>query len=148
MKKSPHQDFQFDVRTDGVTEFGKWFNGDDSIKMLCKWEDLGKGMRPSGPESSLWCPGHGTYRTILIHFSAKNIIELNSKGSNLVVDDPNFNNDPIQLMSGRAIHQLFNKNPIEIDDFIGAVYGDVKYIGRVTDKDDEKIQVSLSGHSG
>ena len=105
-------------------------------------------MRPSGPESSLWCPGHGTYRTILIHFSAKNIIELNSKGSNLVVDDPNFNNDPIQLMSGRAIHQLFNKNPIEIDDFIGAVYGDVKYIGRVTDKDDEKIQVSLSGHSG
>jgi len=114
LKKSPHQDFQFDVRTDGVTEFGKWFNGDDSIKMLCKWEDLGK---------------------------AKNIIELNSKGSNLVVDDPNFNNDPIQLMSGRAIHQLFNKNPIEIDDFIGAVYGDVKYIGRVTDKDDEKIQV-------
>ena len=46
-------------------------------------------------------------------------------------------------MHGRAIHQLFHKNPIEIDDFIGAVYGDIKYIGRVMDKDDEKILVKL-----
>ena len=76
-------------------------------------------------------------------FSAKNIIELNSRGSKLVVDDPNFNNDPIQLMSGRAKYKLFGKNSIEIDDFIGAVYNDVKYIGRVTDKDDEKIEVKL-----
>ena len=76
-------------------------------------------------------------------FSAKNIIELNSRGSKLVVDDPNFNNDPIQLMSGRAKYKLFGKNSIEIDDFIGAVYNDLKYIGRVTDKDDEKIQVKL-----
>ena len=51
-------------------------------------------------------------------------------------------NDPIQLMHGRAIHQLFYKNPIEIEDFIGAVYNDVKYIGRVIDKDDEKILVN------
>ena len=76
-------------------------------------------------------------------FLAKNIIELNSRGSKLVVDDPNFNNDPIQLMSGRAKYKLFGKNSIEIDDFIGAVYNDVKYIGRVTDKDDEKIEVKL-----
>ena len=61
----------------------------------------------------------------------------------MVVDDPNFNNDPIQLMSGRAKYKLFGKNSIEIDDFIGAVYNDVKYIGRVTDKDDEKIEVKL-----
>ena len=60
----------------------------------------------------------------------------------MVVDDPNYMNDPIQLMHGRAIHQLFRKNPIEIDDFIGAVYDDLKYIGRVIDKDDEKILVS------
>ena len=80
---------------------------------------------------------------VLLSFLAKKIIELNSRGSNLVVDDPNFLNDPIQLMHGRAIHQLFNKNPIEVDDFIGAVYTDVKYIGRVTDKDDEKILVCI-----
>jgi len=46
-------------------------------------------------------------------------------------------------MHGRAIHQLFHKNPIEIHDFIGAVYGDIKYIGRVMDKDDEKILVQF-----
>lgn len=117
MKKSLHQDFQFNCLHEGASEdFTNWFNGDDSVKMLCKWEDMGK---------------------------AKKIIELNSRGSNLVVDDPNFLNDPIQLMHGRAIHQLFNKNPIEVDDFIGAVYTDVKYIGRVTDKDDEKILVQF-----
>jgi len=115
MQKSPHEDFQFNLLHQGAEEnFMKWFNGDDSVKMLCKWDDLGK---------------------------AKRIIELNSRGSNLVVDDPNYMNDPIQLMHGRAIHQLFYKNPIEIEDFIGAVYADVKYIGRVIDKDDEKILV-------
>ena len=90
-------------------------------------------------------PGLGP---VLTQFLAKRIIELNSRGSKLVVDDPNYMNDPIQLMHGRAIHQLFYKNPIEIEDFIGAVYYDVKYIGRVIDKDDEKIlvNVTMDGH--
>ena len=44
MRKSPHEDFQFNLLHQGAEEnFMKWFNGDDSVKMLCKWDDLGKG---------------------------------------------------------------------------------------------------------
>ena len=158
LRKSPHQDFQFNIRQEGgLDEYGRWFNGDDSVKMLCRWEDYGKGIvhirDPQIRTSSVLgpsCPVRRLNRTgtrpgphkFLHTFSAKNIIELNPHGSKLVVDDPNFNNDPIQLMSGRAKYKLFGKNSIEIDDFIGAVYNDVKYIGRVTDKDDEKIEVT------
>ena len=93
-------------------------------------------IRPGVPKS------RSGYLVVLSWFLAKKIIALSSRGSNMVVDDPNYLNDPIQLMHGRAIHQLFYKNPIEIEDFIGAVYDDIKYIGRVIDKDDEKILVS------
>lgn len=154
-RKSPHQDFQFDLRQEGaMQEYGRWFNGDDSVKMLCRWEDYGKGIvhirdpKPVCPRTDRFGTRPGPQKFIYIRvlhtFSAKNIIELHSRGSKLVVDDANFNNDPIQLMSGKAKYKLFGKNPIEVDDFIGAVYNDLKHIGRVTDKDDEKIQVTFS----
>ena len=45
LRKSPHQDFQFNLRQEGaLEEYGRWFNGDDSVKMLCRWEDYGKGI--------------------------------------------------------------------------------------------------------
>ena len=45
MQNSPHQDFQFNLLDEGAFDnFMKWFKGDDSVKMLCKWDDLGKGL--------------------------------------------------------------------------------------------------------
>ena len=46
MQLSPHQDFQFNMLHEGAEEnFMKWFNGDDTVRMLCKWDDLGKGFK-------------------------------------------------------------------------------------------------------
>ena len=44
IKRSPHQDFQFNlVYDDALDNFNKWFAGDDSVELLCNWSDLGKG---------------------------------------------------------------------------------------------------------
>jgi len=112
MHKNCHAGFQFNYNKGGREDYMKWIEGDNKVPMLNTWESKGK---------------------------AKNIIELNRLGSNLVVDDPNAHNDPIQQFQSRS---LFKLKDIQVGDFIGAAYG-AKYIGRVTQRDDEKIEVQF-----